>query len=89
MFNQFSLSCQLKKSKVGNYTLAFGHANLSLSSAARTSATFCTWQKQQFNKEKKKNQKKTLRRRKMAEKRNQIKVKYHKASAHSHKFVVQ
>jgi len=53
MFNQFSLSCQLKKSKVGNYTLAFGHANLSLSSAARTSATFCTWQKQQFNKEKK------------------------------------
>jgi len=84
MFNQFSLSCQLKKSKVGNYTLAFGHANLSLSSAARTSATFCTWQKQQFNKEKK-----TLRRRKMAEKRNQIKVKYHKASAHSHKFVVQ
>lgn len=55
MFNQFSLSCQLKKSKVGNYTLAFGHANLSLSSAARTSATFCTWQKQQFNKEKKKN----------------------------------
>lgn len=53
MFNQFSLSCHLKKSKVGNYTLAFGHANLSLSSAARTSATFCTWQKQQFNKEKK------------------------------------